>query len=150
MGMVAMFATEIMSARDMLMRGHRSTVTDVVSVAHGIVAHYEAMERAGTLSREQAQSQAKEALRTFRYGDNDYVWINDLEPRVVMHPFRKDLEGQNVGELKDPKGVRLFSEFAATVKRSGEGFVAYDWPKPGVSEPVGKISFVRGFQPWGW
>jgi len=24
------------------------------------------------------------------------------------------------------------------------------WPKPGASEPVAKISYVKGFQPWGW
>ena len=36
------------------------------------------------------------------------------------------------------------------VKASGSGFVDYLWPKPGSEEGVPKISFVMGFQPWGW
>jgi len=44
----------------------------------------------------------------------------------------------------------LFVEFVKTVQVSGEGFVYYGWPKPGSTEPVDKLSFVKGFAPWGW
>jgi methyl-accepting chemotaxis protein len=36
------------------------------------------------------------------------------------------------------------------VKAKGAGFVDYLWPKPGAEEGVPKISYVMGFQPWGW
>ena len=36
------------------------------------------------------------------------------------------------------------------VKKKGEGFVSYQWPKPGFAEPVDKISFVKLFKEWGW
>ena len=36
------------------------------------------------------------------------------------------------------------------VRRDGKGFVAYQWPKPGSDKPVEKISYVQGFEPWGW
>ena len=35
-------------------------------------------------------------------------------------------------------------------KQSGEGFVSYQWPKPGHSKPVDKISYVKLFKDWGW
>ena len=28
--------------------------------------------------------------------------------------------------------------------------MAYQWPKPGSEHPVDKISYVQGFEPWGW
>ena len=28
--------------------------------------------------------------------------------------------------------------------------MAYEWPKPGIADPQPKLSFVAGFQPWGW
>ncbi|MEL7398971.1 MAG: methyl-accepting chemotaxis protein, partial [Pseudomonadota bacterium] len=31
-----------------------------------------------------------------------------------------------------------------------QGFIPYKWPKPGADEPVDKISYVKGFKPWGW
>jgi methyl-accepting chemotaxis protein len=34
------------------------------------------------------------------------------------------------------------------VKSNGEGFVPYQWPKPGAEKAVDKISFVKGFKPW--
>src|SRR6185437_7745226 len=50
----------------------------------------------------------------------------------------------------DPNGLHLFVAFADTVRQSGAGMVHYLWPRPGESKPVAKMSFVQGFQPWGW
>ena len=73
-----------------------------------------------------------------------------MMPRVVMHPTNPKLNGQDVSQLKDPNGFALFSAFVDTVRREGKGFVAYQWPKPGSKEPVDKLSYVLGFEPWGW
>jgi hypothetical protein len=37
-----------------------------------------------------------------------------------------------------------------TVRQHGKGFVSYQWPKPGSDKPVDKVSYVQGFEPWGW
>jgi methyl-accepting chemotaxis protein len=52
--------------------------------------------------------------------------------------------------MKDPNGLRLFVAFTDTVRQHGKGFVNYQWPKPGNDKPVDKISYVQGFEPWGW
>ncbi|MBK0538793.1 cache domain-containing protein, partial [Klebsiella pneumoniae] len=67
-----------------------------------------------------------------------------------MHPIKPELDGTDLREIKDPTGKRLFVEFAETVKRQREGFVDYQWPKPGLDTPQPKLSFVTGFQPWNW
>lgn len=36
------------------------------------------------------------------------------------------------------------------VSANGEGFVNYQWPKPGVDAPQPKVSYVKGYEPWGW
>jgi len=36
------------------------------------------------------------------------------------------------------------------VKKDGAGFVYYYWPRPGNDKPVPKLSYVKGFEPWGW
>jgi signal transduction histidine kinase len=40
--------------------------------------------------------------------------------------------------------------FVDTVRQHGKGFVDYQWPKPGSDKPVDKVSYVQGFEPWGW
>jgi methyl-accepting chemotaxis protein len=36
------------------------------------------------------------------------------------------------------------------VKRSGAGFVAYPWPLKAGEAAVDRLSYVKGFEPWGW
>jgi len=36
---------------------------------------------------------------TFGPGDQDYFWINDLQPVMIMHPYSKSLEGENIGSI---------------------------------------------------
>ncbi|WP_434573853.1 methyl-accepting chemotaxis protein [Pseudomonas sp. Z3-8] len=122
----------------------------VVQTASGVLSYYHGLETAGTLTREAAQKQALSAVRGLRYDQNDYFWINDLAPVMVMHPTNPKLEGQNLSAIRDPNGFALFNEMVAIAKAKGAGMVDYLWPKPGAEAPVGKTSYVKLFEPWGW
>jgi methyl-accepting chemotaxis protein len=122
----------------------------VVETAQGVVAYFEAQEQAGQMDRAAAQAAAVAALRSLRYEGQEYFWINDMHPRMVMHPTRPELDGKDLSDNKDPNGKRLFVEFVDTVKKQGAGYVDYMWPKPGSDKPVPKLSYVSGFAPWGW
>ncbi|WP_460112463.1 methyl-accepting chemotaxis protein [Pseudomonas sp. H3_D04] len=122
----------------------------VVQTASGILTYYHGLETAGTLTRDAAQKQALTAVRGLRYDQNDYFWINDLTPVMVMHPANPKLDGQNLSAIRDPDGFALFNEMVAVAKAKGAGTVNYRWPKPGASDPVGKTSYVKLFEPWGW
>ena len=121
-----------------------------VETAMGVIQWAHSLEESGKLNREQAQQQARAAISTMRYNGSEYFWINDMHPRVVMHPIKPELDGKDVTETKDPQGKALFVAFAEMVRKEGKGFVYYLWPKPGEDEPVQKVSYVRGFDPWGW
>ena len=122
----------------------------VVQSAAGILQHYHALEATGGITREAAQKQAAEIIRNLRYDGQEYFWINDQTPVMVMHPTNPKLEGQNLSGFKDPDGKALFNEMVAISKSQGAGQVNYRWPKPGASDPVPKVSYVQLFQPWGW
>ncbi len=136
-------AQEAMQARMNATRQH-------VEVAHGVIAWAEAEEAAGHVTRERAQRMAHDAVARLRYDTDEYFFILDMSPRMVMHPTKPALEGQPVGDLRDPNGFALFEAMIETVRRDGEGFVGYQWPTPGSDQPVDKVSYVRGFAPWGW
>ncbi|SCX82498.1 methyl-accepting chemotaxis protein [Pseudomonas sp. NFACC37-1] len=122
----------------------------VVQTASGVLSYYHGLETAGTLTREAAQKQALSAVRGLRYDQSDYFWINDLTPVMVMHPTNPKLEGQNLSTIRDPNGFALFNEMVAIAKAKGAGIIDYLWPKPGAEAPVGKTSYVKLFEPWGW
>jgi methyl-accepting chemotaxis protein len=133
------------------MRGEREAkVRAVVEVAHGTVAWFGGEAAAGRMTPEDARRAALAALKGTRYQGTDYLWVNDLEPRMLMHPTKPELDGKDLSGERDPSGLPLFVEFVRVVKRDGAGFVPYLWPKPGFSEPVRKVSYVKLYDPWGW
>jgi len=123
---------------------------NVVETAYSIITHYAALEQSQTLTRAQAQSQAMASIRSLRYDDTNYFWINNYQPTMVMHPIKPALEGKDLTNNKDPDGTPLFVEMVDVVKKSGEGYVPYKWPKPGSDKPVDKIAYVKGFNQWQW
>ena len=133
----------------MLQEKYQSTEHMVQSAAT-LLDYYYAQETSGALTRQAAQTQAAQAVEQLRYGNDDYFWINDYDIKMVMHPFKPDLNGQDLSQSADPNGKLLFVEFVKTVKMNQAGFVDYLWPKPGLDNPAPKISYVKGFEPWQW
>ena len=149
-GMVLTVGLGLNTLYDEMMENRRVKTQQLVEVAHGVVMHYVAEAKAGRMTTEQAQSAAMSELKGLRYGGSEYFWINDLTPRMVMHPIKPELDGKDLSELKDPSGKKIFVAFADMVRKDKAGFVDYLWPKPGFEKPVQKVSYVKGVEDWGW
>ncbi len=121
-----------------------------VETAYSLVAGFEARVRKGELDEGRAKAEALAAIKGLRYGEEDYFWINDSHPTMVMHPMKPELDGKDLSGVEDKQGLRLFVAFADLARAQGVGEVAYYWPKPGVEEPVRKISYIKRFAPWDW
>ena len=119
-------------------------------LALGIVKEEHAAVQKGGVTDAEAQKRAMARVAALRYGNNDYYWINDMHPRMVMHPIKPEMNGSDLSSYKDPNGKPLFVDFVSTVKKDGSGFVPYEWPKPGFDKPQPKLSYVVGFAPWNW
>ncbi len=122
----------------------------VVEIAWSIIDSYNERAKKGELSAEDARHGAIAQINKVRYSGTEYIWLNDLSPKMIMHPIKPELDGKDLSETKDPKGKRLFVDMAAVCKAKGGGIVNYMWPKPGASDPVPKISYVKLYEPWGW
>ncbi|MFO8082736.1 MAG: cache domain-containing protein [Desulfobacterales bacterium] len=139
--------------KDQMMTRKREMIRELTKAAWSTLDTYWERETAGIISREQAQKLAMEHLRHLRYGPEmkDYFWINDMHPRIVMHPYRPEMEGNDISHYADPNGKLLFLEFVKIVESQGEGYVDYEWQwKDDPEKIVPKISYVKGFLPWGW
>ena len=145
-----LFAVVLSNEKSQLLADRQDKTRNVVEAATGVLEYFHKQEKAGKISREEAQAQAKEVLRGMRYDKVEYFWINDMHPVSVMHPIKPELEGKDQTGNIDKTGKALYVEFVKTVKASGGGFVDYYWTKPGSDAVVPKISYVKGFEPWGW
>ncbi|MDD5336794.1 MAG: methyl-accepting chemotaxis protein [Rhodoferax sp.] len=150
LSILALNVVSLVSERTLILQERKNNLQQVVETAHGLLVYYHDQALKGTLTEPQAQQQAMQAIKGLRYGGAEYFWINDMQPRMLMHPVTPALDGQDLADNKDPNGKRLFVEFVNTVKASGAGFVPYLWARPGSLQAVPKMSYVKGFQPWGW
>ena len=136
-----------------LMDRKREMIRELTESAWSSVGYYHSLAEKGVLTDPEARRQAKELLRNVRFGPEgkDYFWINDMRPVLIMHPYRPDLEGRDASEMTDSTGKHLFMDFVDTVRRKGAGYVDYRWQwQDNPERIVSKISYVKGFTPWGW
>ena len=149
LGMAALIGLAVWDLSRVIGEARALQTRNLVDVAHGVLVHFEGEERAGRMSRAAAQSAAIAEIRDLHYAGSEYFWIQDMHPRMLLHP-KDALIGQDIGGLTDPTGKHLFVDVVDQVRRAGAGFIPYLWPKPGLDQPVAKISYVKGFAPWGW
>ena len=151
-GIVVLTASFLWMERNALLQERQIGARQAVETAYGVITYYQRQAESGVLTEEQAKQQAMDAIRGMRYSGQEYFWVNDMTPRMLMHPIKPELEGKDLAGMKDPNGLKLFVAFVDTVKASPthDGYVYYLWPKPGVEQPVQKVSYVKAFTPWGW
>jgi methyl-accepting chemotaxis protein len=149
-GIVSVVSLAVSHSRDLLFEERKIATRNVVETVYGIIEHHAKRAAEGKIDPEQARTEAIAEIRTLRYSGQEYFWINDMRPFMVMHPFKPELNGKDLSDFKDPDGTRLFVDFVNAVKQNGAGYVFYRWPKPGAQHPVPKVSYVKGFEPWGW
>ena len=139
--------------KETFLESKREMIKELVSVSWSIIVLYEKEERAGRMSRVEAQAKAIGQIEHLRYGDKfrDYFWISDMQPQLIMHPYSKDLIGGDLSEYQGVSGKNIFMEFIEAASRSDSGFVEYVWHrKYGEERVVPKLAYVKKFEPWGW
>ena len=141
------------SIYDRMLDIKRENIKHIIDVNITFLESLEVEVKANKITREEAKQRAYNAIKAMRYGSDkkDYIWINDFEPKIIMHPIRKELEGKNVSDFKDSNGLFIYQEIVKIVKKNGDGFVDYQWPsKTDKENIVEKISYVKSFEPFGW
>ncbi len=133
-----------------ILDGYKLNVKSQVQTALTLVQYYYDRQQSGELTEEQAKEQAKEALRVFRYNDDQggYIWIDDTDFNLVMHPILPDQEGNNRKELQDCNGVMIIQEIMKVADEGGYNEFVFT-KSDGVTEAP-KIAYSQKFAPWNW
>lgn len=147
------FVVIIPAMRRTIIDRKKEMIRELTQTAWSELASLQEQERNGALSRDEAQQTAIARIQRLRYGDDakDYFWITDEHPRMVMHPYRPELNGQDLSIYADPAGRKLFVDFSNLVRMHGEGYTDYLWQwKDDEHRVAPKLSYIKGFAPWGW
>ncbi|MEE4213691.1 MAG: DUF294 nucleotidyltransferase-like domain-containing protein [Bacteroidales bacterium] len=136
-----------------MMDRKKEMISELTNTAISLAREYYDDYSSGMLPEDEAKSLAAERVGQMRYGEDrkDYFWITDMRPYMVMHPYRKELNGTDLSDYTDTEGKKLFVEAVKLVEKEGEGFVDYMWQwKDDTTMIVPKLSYVKGFEEWQW
>ncbi|MGE5515345.1 MAG: methyl-accepting chemotaxis protein [Bacteroidota bacterium] len=150
LGTLAVMAFSVFQMRSDLLADREIKTRHIVDLGRSLLTHYQQREKDGSLTREEAQAQALAAVSALRYDGAEYLWVHRLADSVMLAHSNTKLVGSSFDAMQDKAGTFLFREMNRRVRDSGAGFVPYQWPKPGSDQAVPKLSYVAGFEPWGW
>jgi methyl-accepting chemotaxis protein len=160
LGIIALFGVALVTivailawfaAKD-IYAGRQDELRTVVEVASKVAQQQYDEFKKGTISEAEAQQRAKASIRAMRYNANDHFFVIDKDLVIIVHGTRPDQEGADGGKLQDPTGKHFNVEFRNVATEQGQGFVNYEYAKPGkaMDQASPKLAYVKLFAPWQW
>jgi methyl-accepting chemotaxis protein len=150
---IVIFAYILPSMETSIYNKKKEKIENIIQSCIAIIDGIDKDAQKNNLTRAEAQQKAIGILRSLRYGDtnDDYVWINDLNLLMIMHPFVTDLEGKSLKDYKDKTGDLMFQKMVDIGNSQGKGFHTYMWQKGADAKTiVPKLSFIQVYKPWNW
>jgi len=78
------------------------------------------------------------------FHDDSYIFVWGLDGLRYVYPPDISGEGENMLDLKDISGRSIGITFIEIARQpAGEGWVHYQWPRPGESNPTWKSTFIE-------
>ncbi|SDG60791.1 methyl-accepting chemotaxis protein [Propionivibrio dicarboxylicus] len=148
LGTVILVLVALQVLRMTMLEDRRAQIMQTLNLAGKQVDYFVAMEKKGTLSREEAQARAKEAALALRDG-NDYVFIRDFVGTLLVHPDPKRVGKVDVG-AKVPDGRTTLQVYLDGLKNADPALVEIMTAKAGTTEPVPKLNGVTKIPSWEW
>ena len=160
-GLAIVSSVSIYQTRADILEGRRAELRSAVDSAYNIAAGYQAAAAAGTMSIEDAQKAATEAVKLSRYGGPEgkanYFYIVTTQGVGVMHPFIKTwADHLPLTGKKNAQGVDTVQTMIDAMGASKTGITYLDSmvARAGDTDPKAtlypKLQYIRTVPGWNW
>ena len=147
--MIATSTYGLLILRQSILEDRRVETREIINLAYSVAEYYGKQAEAGKLPADTAKEMAQTAIAALRYGDNNYFSQYDTTYHMVRHPFKPEMNGKDMADLKDSAGKRMVYELVEAAKRGNGEFVEYLWPRGADKVPVPKLATAKLYAPWG-
>jgi methyl-accepting chemotaxis protein len=131
--------------------GYKTEIKSEIQSAIAIVQSFYDMSQSGQMTEAEAKEAAAEAIRSMRYRDDGsgYMWIDDTDYNLVMHPILSEQEGNNRYDLTDQNGVKIIQNIMKSASEGG-GYNEFYFTKADGVTVAPKLAYSEMFEPWNW
>ena len=148
LGAAILVLISLQSIRSTMLEDRQAQIESVVTFAGKLVGVYVAEEKAGRLTRDEAQARARQALSGLRDGD-DYVFARTMDGMILVHPDARR-EGKIDMGGKLPDGRTTMQAYLDALKSSDFALVDTLTRRPNSEAMVPKINGVLRVPEWNW
>nr|WP_092070558.1 methyl-accepting chemotaxis protein [Dendrosporobacter quercicolus]NSL48293.1 cache domain-containing protein [Dendrosporobacter quercicolus DSM 1736]SDM12052.1 methyl-accepting chemotaxis sensory transducer with Cache sensor [Dendrosporobacter quercicolus] len=141
--------TDIKEYRSILYEQFDRSIKLQVETAHSLVQEIHTQQQQGLLSENEAKKRAADLIRSLRFDQGNYFWI-DTTKGINVVLLGRPVEGTSRVQDVDAKGNKYIADIIANGSKSGGGFSDYFFPKPNEVNPLPKRSYSLLFQPYQW
>jgi len=130
----------------------KEKIKNSVDTAHALLSAYYDRNK-DHLSKKEMQTSMLSILRAMRWdGGRGYYFIINLKGVEEMNPLNYELEGVDIGDLKDSQGKPFVQEMLSKARDEGSGFIEYVWTTREKIDALNdrKITYFRKFEPFDW
>jgi methyl-accepting chemotaxis protein len=143
--------TSVEDYESAMMNGYKTEIKSQVQASIAVLQYYYDAYTEGTYTEDEAKDLAKETIRNMRYRDDGsgYMWIDDTDYILVMHPILPENEGNNRYDLEDQNGVMIIQNIMKTAQDGG-GYNEFYFTKSDGVTVAPKLAYSQLFEPWNW
>ena len=121
-------------------------VENVITLLNGIYQ----MQLDGKLTEEEAKEEGKYLVKSLRYNESGYFWIDSTDYTLIAHPITPEKEGINRFDETDKNGNKLIQNIINISIKEGGGFTNFYYPKPNKEGVYPKRAYSAIFKPYNW
>ena len=148
LAVVVSIACGAMAVRDRMMEGRvdklRAVVMSTVTIARGL----ETQVADKKITQDQAIERLRETIHLMRFDDGSgYITLSRIDGTVLIHGADPSREGKP-STATDGNGRPITALYGDGLRNSDETVISYAFPRPGQTQPIGKVAFVARFAPW--
>jgi signal transduction histidine kinase len=145
-GIVDSYYNEIVSHRKDTVKKRKEEVQNMVKMSLSFLEELYETSKKGGVSKEEAQKLAINFFNSFRYRNNNYIWVLSNQGGMISHPMKQNSEKVQL----DNEEIETLNKLVFLGNEKGKGFHNYQWRRAGGFEKKTKLSYFELFSEWGW
>jgi methyl-accepting chemotaxis protein len=149
-GLTLLSIFSLYNLKNAMLEDRRAQIVNMLLMAENMVNHYQALERGGTLSREEAQAAAKSALGHLNNDGKSYYWVRNPDGMQLVHPNKSLVGTIPQSQAKTTDGRSDGEAYAEAIARDHVGLVTLLVKRPNGTDLVPKINGVVPSPAWNW
>lgn len=143
-----MIVVNAWQSRALLYTEREQRMVTAVDIAVSTMEHFDMLAQQGDITLDEAKTLALNTIRDVRFGEEDnYLFAFSGDLKMLAHPKRE--RGDDLAQVTDPEGTRIFQAILNNTRGAGSSFTEYysNFARGNDAQPLVR-TYAEAYEPW--